>query len=414
MIFINDINKRIREVIDVQGVYVVSACRTAIGSFGGSLTNISAPKLGSITLNVSLRRAKLEAVQVDEVYMGCVLASGLGQNVARQIALNAGLPVNVPAVTVNMVCGSGMKSIVDGARAIASGDAEIVACGGTENMSASPYLAQGQRWGARMGDATLTDGMIRDGLWDIFNDYHMGVTAENVAEQWKLSREELDEFALASQQKAFAAQKSGRFEAEIVPVEIKVKKETKEFAVDEYPRVTTKEALAKLRPAFKDGGVVTAGNASGINDGAAALILAGRAAVDRHGLKPLARLLGWGQVGVEPSIMGIGPVEASRKALKKAGLNMDDIDLIECNEAFAAQSVAVAKELEFDMEKVNVNGGAIALGHPIGASGARIVVTLLYELQKREAAKKGLAALCIGGGMGIATVFEKCQEGNYA
>jgi acetyl-CoA C-acetyltransferase len=370
--------------------------------------------LGSIVLKEALRRAKLDAAQVDEVYMGCVLDSGLGQNVARQVALGAGLPVEAPAVTVNMVCGSGMKSVVDGARAICSGDAEIIACGGTENMSASPYFAPGQRWGARMGDATLTDGMVRDGLWDIFNDYHMGVTAENVAEKWKLSREELDEFAFASQQKASAAQKSGRFEAEIVPVEIKVKKEAKQFAVDEYPRDTSRDALAKLRPAFKESGVVTAGNASGINDGAAALILAGRAAVEKHGLKPLARLLGWGQVGVEPSIMGIGPVEASHKALKKAGLTMDDMDLIEANEAFAAQSVAVAKELEFDIEKVNVNGGAIALGHPIGASGARIIVTLLYELQKREAARKGLATLCIGGGMGIATVFEKCQEGNYA
>jgi acetyl-CoA C-acetyltransferase len=389
-------------------VYVVSACRTAIGSFGGSLKDIPAPTLGSIVIKEALRRAKIEPASVDEVYMGCVLSSGLGQNVARQTALDAGLPVGVPAVTVNMVCGSGMKSVIDGARAICSGDAEIIVCGGMENMSASPYLAPGQRWGSRMNDAALVDGMVRDGLWDIFNDYHMGVTAENVAEQWKLSREELDEFALASQQKASAAQKSGRFDAEIVPVEIKVKKETKQFAVDEYPRDTTKEALAKLRPAFKEGGVVTAGNASGINDGAAALILASGTAVERHDLKPLACLLGWGQVGVEPSIMGIGPVEASRKALKKAGLTINDMDLIEANEAFAAQSVAVAKELEFDMEKVNVNGGAIALGHPIGASGARIIVTLLHEMQKRETSRRGLATLCIGGGMGIATVFEKC------
>ena len=389
-------------------VYVVSACRTAIGSFGGSLKDIPAPALGSIVIKEALRRAKIEPASVDEVYMGCVLSSGLGQNVARQAALGAGLPVGVPAVTVNMVCGSGMKSVIDGARAICSGDAEIIVCGGMENMSASPYLAPGQRWGSRMGDATLVDGMIRDGLWDIFNDYHMGVTAENVAEQWKLSREELDEFALSSQRKALAAQQAGRFDAEIVPVEIKVKKESKQFAIDEYPRSTSADALAKLRPAFKKDGVVTAGNASGINDGASALILASGAAVERLDIEPMALLLGWGQVGVEPSIMGIGPVEATRKALKKAELTMSDIDLIEANEAFAAQSVAVAKELEFEMEKVNVNGGAIALGHPIGASGARIIVTLLHEMQKRETSRRGLATLCIGGGMGIATVFEKC------
>jgi len=398
----------------MQEVFVISACRSAIGSFGGSLKDISAPELGSLVLKDALLRAHLDAALVDEVSIGCVLSAGLGQNVARQAALGAGLPVAVSAVTVNMVCGSGMKSIVDGARAIRSGDAEIVVCGGVENMSASPYLAAGQRWGSRMGDASTVDSMIRDGLWDVYNDYHMGVTAENVAEQWQLNREELDAFALSSQRKAAAARQAGRFDAEIVPIKVVVNKARKVFAADEHPRETTAESLAKLRPAFKKDGVVTAGNSSGLNDGAAILILAGGEAVKRHGLRPMARLVSWGLAGVDPKVMGVGPVTACKKALANGNRSVREMDLIEANEAFAAQSLAVARELEFDTNKVNVNGGAIALGHPIGASGARIVVTLLHEMQKREKVLNGLATLCVGGGMGVATIFEKCREENYA
>ena len=392
----------------MQNVYVLGACRTAIGSFGGSLKDTPAPKLGAVVLREALARAGLDGGMVDEVYFGNVLSAGLGQNVARQVALGAGLPVEVPAVTVNMVCGSGMKAVVDGLRAIRSGDAAVVAVGGCENMSAAPYAMPAARWGARMNDAAMVDLMVKDGLWDIFGNYHMGITAENICEKWGLTRDELDAFALASQQKAAQAQQEGRFAYEIVPVPVRVKKETLPFEKDEYPRATSAEALAKLRPAFKpDGGLVTAGNASGINDGAAAMVLAGEEAVKKYGLKPMAKITGWGQAGVDPSIMGIGPVEASRKALGKAGLSMAEIGLVEANEAFAAQSVAVAKDLGFEMDKVNVNGGAIALGHPIGASGARIIVSLLHEMQKREDVKTGLATLCIGGGMGIATVFEK-------
>lgn len=389
-------------------IYVVNCCRTAIGSFGGALKDVPAVELAAVTVKEALRRANVKPEQVDEVMLGCILTAGLGQNVARQAALKAGIPVEVPACTVGMVCGSGMKAVIEGARSILAGDANIVVAGGTENMSAAPYVSPSQRWGARMFNATLVDTMVNDGLWDAFNDHHMGITAENICEQWGLTREDLDAFALNSQRKAGQAQEADRFADEIVPVEVKGRKETIQFARDEYPRSTTAEALAKLKPAFKkEGGLVTAGNASGINDGAAALVLASGEAVEQYGLQPMAKLVGWGQGGVDPKIMGIGPVPASKQALAKAGLSIGDIDLVEANEAFAAQSLAVAKDLAFDMEKVNVNGGAIALGHPVGASGARIIVTLLHELAKRPEAKRGLATLCIGGGMGVATIFEK-------
>ena len=416
-------------------LYVVNCCRTAVGSFGGSLKNTPAAQLGSIVVKEALKRANVAPENVDELMFGCILTAGLGQNVARQVGVGAGLPYSVPAYTVGMVCGSGMKSVIEAGRAILAGDADIVVCGGTENMSAAPYAAPDARWGARMGDKKLVDTMIKDGLWDAFNNYHMGTTAENICDVWGITREEQDAFAAASQQKTEAAQAAGKFDDEIVPVMVKVKKEMVPFAKDEYPKAgVTKEGIAKLRGAFPVGpeGVedeivhtfeptgiheadtkkhvqrVTAGNASGINDGAAAIVLASGEAVEKYGLKPMAKLIGWGQGGVDPKIMGVGPVVASRNAMKKAGVTIDDIDLVEANEAFAAQSIAVARELHFDMSKVNVNGGAIALGHPVGASGARIIVTLLHEMQKRPEAKKGLATLCIGGGMGTAVVFEKC------
>jgi len=365
---------------------------------------------------------------------GCILTAAQGQNVARQVSIKAGIPYSVPAYTVGMVCGSGMKSLIEGARSILAGDSDIVVCGGTENMSAAPFASMDARWGARMGDKKLVDTMIKDGLWDAYNNYHMGTTAENINDIWGISRQEQDEFAAASQQKTEAAQAAGKFEAEIVPVPVKVKKQVVDFKVDEFPKAgVTAEGIAKLRGAFpvgpespnpevvhtfevtgkketEDKGQqrVTAANASGINDGAAAIVLASGEAVEKYGLKPMAKLIGWGQGGVDPKIMGVGPVPASRQAMAKAGVTIDDIDLIEANEAFAAQSIAVGRELGFDTAKLNVNGGAIALGHPVGASGARIIVTLLHELQKRPEAKKGLATLCIGGGMGVATVFEKC------
>ena len=388
-------------------LYVVSACRTAIGSFGGSLKDVSAPALGTIVVAEALRRAGVAPEQVDEVLLGCILTAGSGQNVARQAAIGAGIPVEVTATTVNMLCGSGMKTLVDGARAILAGDARIVVVGGTENMSAAPYIVPTARWGARMGDAAMKDTMLVDGLTDVFSGAHMGITAENVADLWGVTRDEMDAFALDSQTKAAAAIASGRFADEIVPVPITVKRETVEFATDEYPRATSAEALAKLRPAFKPDGTVTAGTASGINDGAAAIVLASSEAVAELGLTPMAKLVGWGQAGVDPSIMGVGPIEATRKALARAGLSIDQMDLIEANEAFAAQSLAVGRDLEWDWSKVNVNGGAIALGHPIGASGARIIVTLLHEMAKKGA-HRGLATLCIGGGMGIASVYEAC------
>ena len=418
----------------MKDLYVVNCCRTAIGSFGGSLKNTPAAEMGAIVVKEALKRANVAPENVDEVMFGCILTAAQGQNVARQVSIKAGIPYSVPAYTVGMVCGSGMKSVIEGARSILAGDSDIVVCGGTENMSAAPYAAPDARWGARMGDKKLVDTMIKDGLWDAYNNYHMGTTAENINDIWGITREEQDAFAAASQQKTEAAQKAGRFDDEIVPVMIKVKKEMVPFAKDEYPKAgVTKEGIAKLRGAFpvspespnpqvvntfeptgiqeaadKGQPRVTAANASGINDGAAAIVLASGEAVAKYGLKPMAKLIGWGQGGVDPKIMGVGPVVASRNAMKKAGVTIDDIDLIEANEAFAAQSIAVARELHFDMSKVNVNGGAIALGHPVGASGARIIVTLLHEMQKRDDAKKGLATLCIGGGMGVATIFEKC------
>ncbi len=418
----------------MKDLYVVSCCRTAVGSFGGSLKDTPATDLGAIVVKEALARANVKPEQVDEVMFGCILTAAQGQNPARQVAIKAGVPFSVPAYTVGMVCGSGMKSVIEAGRAIRSGDAEIVVCGGTENMSAAPFASMDARWGARMGDKKLVDTMIKDGLWDAYNNYHMGTTAENINDIWGITRQEQDEFAAASQQKTEAAQAAGKFEAEIVPVPVKVKRDMVDFKKDEYPKAgVTAEGIAKLRGAFpvgpespnpevvhtfevtgkketEDKGQqrVTAANASGINDGAAAIILASGEAVEKYGLKPMAKLIGWGQGGVDPKIMGVGPVPASRQAMAKAGVTIDDIDLIEANEAFAAQSIAVGRELGFDMAKVNVNGGAIALGHPVGASGARIIVTLLHEMQKRPEAKKGLATLCIGGGMGVATVFEKC------
>ncbi len=419
----------------MKDLYVVNCCRTAIGSFGGSLKDVPAAELGAIVVKEALSRAGVAPENVDEVMFGCILTAGLGQNVARQVAVKAGIPYAVPAYTVGMVCGSGMKSVIEAARSILAGDSDVVVCGGTENMSAAPFASFDARWGARMGDKKLVDTMIKDGLWDAFNNYHMGTTAENICDVWSITREELDAFGVSSQQKTEAAQKAGKFEDEIVAVPVKVKKQIVDFKVDEFPRAgASMEGMAKLRGAFPAGpeGVedeivhtfepagiheadakkhiqrVTAGQASGINDGAAAIVLASGEAVAKYGLKPMAKLIGWGQGGVDPKVMGVGPVPASRQAMEKAGVSINDIDLVEANEAFAAQSIAVARELNFDMNKVNVNGGAIALGHPVGASGARIIVTLLHELQKRSDAKKGLATLCIGGGQGVATVFEKC------
>ena len=418
----------------MKDLYVVNCCRTAIGSFGGSLKNTPAAEMGAVVVKEALKRANIAPENVDELMFGCILTAAQGQNVARQVSIKAGIPYSVPAYTVGMVCGSGMKSVIEGARSILAGDSDIVVCGGTENMSAAPYAAPDARWGARMGDKKLVDTMIKDGLWDAYNNYHMGTTAENINDIWGITRREQDEFAAASQQKAEAAQAAGRFDDEIVPVMVKVKKDMVPFAKDEYPKAgVTADSIAKLKGAFPvgpgspnpqvvhtfevtgaqeaaDKGTqrVTAANASGINDGAAAIVLASGEAVEKYGLKPMAKLIGWGQGGVDPKIMGVGPVVASRNAMKKAGVTIDDIDLVEANEAFAAQSIAVARELHFDMSKVNVNGGAIALGHPVGASGARIIVTLLHEMQRRPEAKKGLATLCIGGGMGTAVVFEKC------
>ena len=391
-----------------RNVVIASACRTAIGKMGGSLANVPVADLGTVVIKEAIKRAGIKPEDVDRVYMGCVLQAAQGQNVARQAALNAGLPVEVPALTLNVLCGSGLECVNQAAMMIENGDAEVVIAGGMENMSSAPYALKNARYGYRMGDGKLIDTMISDALTDAFNNYHMGITAENVAEQWKLTREELDAFAANSQAKACEALKKNVFEDEIVPVEIKSKKETIEFKVDEGPREgTTVESLAKLRPAFKpDGGVVTAGNASTINDGAAALVVMSEDKAKELGIKPLARFVAGALAGVDPSIMGVGPIAASRKAFEKAGLTIKDIDLVEANEAFAAQSVAVAKDLEFDMDKVNVNGGAIALGHPVGCSGARILVTLLYEMNRRGA-NKGLATLCVGGGMGCATIVEK-------
>lgn len=389
-------------------VYLVSMCRTAVGSFGGALKNTPAVALGSLVIKEALNRAGIEPKDVNEVFFGNVLQAALGQNPARQAALKAGIPVEVPCTTINKVCGSGLHSVSLAYRTILAGEADCVVAGGTESMSLAPYAVPSARWGARMNNSTMVDVMVNDGLWDAFNNYHMGITAENVAEQFGITREMQDELAARSQQRACAAIDSGRFSDEIVPVVIPQKKgDPVVFDKDEHPRAgTTKEGLAKLKPAFKkDGGTVTAGNASGINDGAAAIVVASGEFVKAHNLKPMLKIISTGSVGVDPSIMGTGPIPSVRQALKKANMTTGDIDLFELNEAFAAQACAVNKELGLTPDNVNVNGGAIALGHPIGASGARILVTLAYEMKKRNS-KRGVASLCIGGGMGEALVVE--------
>ncbi|MBE6044079.1 MAG: acetyl-CoA C-acetyltransferase [Clostridium thermopalmarium] len=388
-------------------VVIASAVRTAIGSYGGAFKDVPAVELGGVVIKEALKRAGVDGSQVDEIIMGNVLQAGLGQNPARQAMINAGIPVEKPCFTINKVCGSGLRAVSLAAQLIKAGDADIIVAGGMENMSQAPYLVPNARWGQRMGDGKFIDEMIKDGLWDAFNQYHMGITAENVAEQWNITREEQDAIGLRSQNLAEQAVKSGRFKDEIVPVVVKTKKGEVVVDTDEFPRFgTTEGKLAKLKPAFKKDGTVTAGNASGINDGAAALVVMSAEKAEELGIKPLAKIVSYGSKGVDPSIMGVGPVGATKAALAQAGLTIEDIDLIEANEAFAAQFIAVGKELGFDMNKVNVNGGAIALGHPIGASGARILVTLLHEMQKRDA-KKGLATLCIGGGMGTTLIVER-------
>jgi acetyl-CoA C-acetyltransferase len=389
-------------------VVLAGACRTAIGKMGGALSNTPAAELGAIVIKEALNRAGVKPEQVDEVLMGCVIQAAQGQNVARQASIKAGLPIEVPAVTLNVVCGSGLNCVNQAAAMIMAGQADIVVAGGMENMSMAPYAMTKARFGYRMNNATIVDTMVNDALTDAFNHYHMMITAENICDRWNLTREELDEFSANSQQKAEKAMAEHKFDDEIVPVPVKVKKEIVEFKVDEGPRPgTTAETLAKLRCCSgKEGGMVTAGNASGINDGAAAIVVMSEEKAKELGVTPMATWVQGALAGVEPEIMGIGPVAATRKVMEKTGLTVDDMDLIEANEAFAAQSVAVAKELGFDMSKVNVNGGAVALGHPVGASGCRILVTLLHEMQKRDA-KKGLATLCIGGGMGCATIVER-------
>jgi acetyl-CoA C-acetyltransferase len=392
----------------MEDIVIVSAVRTAVGKFGGSLAKIPATELGAIVIKEALARAKVDPSQVGEVIMGQVLAAGAGQNPARQASLKAGCPKEVPALTINAVCGSGLKAVMLAAQAIAWGDSEIVVAGGQENMSAAPHVLPNSRDGQRMGDWKLVDSMIVDGLWDVYNQYHMGVTAENVARQHDVRRDQQDALALGSQQKAAAAQEAGRFKDEIVPVSIPQKKgDALVFANDEFiNKKTSAEALAGLRPAFDKSGTVTAGNASGLNDGAAALVLMSARKAAALGLVPLARIKAFGTSGLDPATMGMGPVPATRKALERAGWKVPDVDLFELNEAFAAQACAVNKELDIDPARVNVNGGAIAIGHPIGASGARILVTLLYEMQRRDA-KKGIAALCIGGGMGVSLAVER-------
>ncbi|MBR4832328.1 MAG: acetyl-CoA C-acetyltransferase [Butyrivibrio sp.] len=394
-----------------QKVVLAGACRTAIGKMGGALSNTPAAELGSIVIKEALNRAGVKPEQVDEVLMGCVIQAGLGQNVARQASIKAGLPIETPAVTINVVCGSGLNCVNMAADLIKAGEADIVVAGGMENMSMAPYALPNARFGYRMNNGTVVDTMVNDALTDAFNHYHMMITAENICDRWNLTREELDAFSANSQQKCEKAMADGKFNDEIVPVPVKVKKEIVDFKVDEGPRAgTTAESLSKLRCCSgKEGGLVTAGNASGINDGAAAIVVMSEEKAKELGIKPMATWVGGALAGVEPEVMGIGPVAATKKVLNKTGLSLDNIDLIEANEAFAAQSVAVAKDLGFDMSKVNVNGGAIALGHPVGASGCRILVTLLHELNKRADAKKGLATLCIGGGMGCATIVEKYE-----
>ena len=388
-------------------IVLAGACRTAIGTMGGALSTVPAAELGSVVIKEALNRAGIPAEQVDHVYMGCGIQAGLGQNVARQASLKAGLPVTTPAVTVNVVCGSGLNCVNMAAQMIEAGDADIVVAGGMESMSLAPYAMMKGRYGYRMGNATLVDTMVNDALWDAFNNYHMGITAENVAEQWHLTREMLDEFSANSQQKCEKAMAEGKFKDEIVPVEVKGKKGSVIVDTDEGPRPgTTVETLARLKPAFKKDGIVTAGNASGINDGAAAIVVMSEEKAKELGVKPMATWVGGALGGVDPSIMGVGPVAAVNKLMKKLDMKVADMDLIEANEAFAAQSLAVGHDLEFDPAKLNVNGGAIALGHPVGASGCRILVTLLHEMQRRDA-KTGLATLCIGGGMGCATVVKR-------
>ena len=388
-------------------VVLAGACRTAIGTMGGQLSSIPAPDLGALAIKEALKRAGVKPEQVDEVYMGNVIQAGLGQNPARQAAINAGIPVEVPAITINVLCGSGLHCVNLAAKLIENGNADIVVAGGMESMSRAPYLVQQGRFGYRMGNAALEDSMIRDALTDAFGGYHMGITAENIAEEWGLTREQLDEFAAWSQQKASKAIEEGKFKDEIFPVEVKMKKKTVVVDTDEGPRPgTTKESIAKLRPAFKKDGVVTAANSSGINDAAAAIIVMSEEKAKELGVKPQATWIAGELAGVEPRIMGIGPVAATRKTMEKCGYTIGDFDLIEANEAFAAQSVAVGHDLGFDMDKLNVNGGAIALGHPVGCSGTRILVTLIYEMEKRDA-KKGLATLCVGGGMGCAAIVER-------
>ncbi len=389
-------------------VVIVSAARTAVGSFGGSLSKLSAAEIGAVAAKEAIKRAGIDPAIIDEAIIGNVISAGLGQNVGRQVALKAGLKEESTAISINKVCGSGIKAVTLAAQAIKSGDADVILCGGTESMSNAPYVLPTSRWGQRMGDSTMVDTMIKDGLWDAFYDYHMGVTAENIAEKWGLTREMQDEFALSSQLKAEKAVKEGRFKDEIVPVEIPQRKgDPIVFDTDEFPKFgSTIEKLGKLKPAFKKGGTVTAGNASGINDGAAMFIVMSKEKAEQLGVSYLATIKSYASAGLDPQIMGYGPFEATSKALSKAGLTVEDLDLIEANEAFAAQSLAVAKDLKFDMNKVNVNGGAIAIGHPVGASGARILTTLIYEMIKRDN-KKGLATLCIGGGQGIAIVIER-------
>lgn len=389
-------------------VVIVSAVRTPIGSFGGSLKDLTAVDLGAVAVKEAIKRAGIDPAIIDEVILGNVLQGGLGQNVARQIAMAAGVPKEVPAMTINKVCGSGLRTVALAAQIIKAGDADCILAGGAESMSQAGYVMPAARWGARMGDAKMVDMMINDGLTDAFNRYHMGITAENIVEQWGLNREELDQFAAVSQNKAEAAIKAGKFKDEIVPVAIPQRKgDPVIFDTDEFPKFgTTAEGLQKLKPAFKKEGIVTAANASGINDGGAALIVMSKEKADALGLSYLCKVKSYASAGVDPSIMGIGPVPASKNALEKAGLTIQDMDLIEANEAFAAQSVAVGKDLGIDPEKLNVNGGAIALGHPIGASGARILITLIYEMTKRDS-KLGLATLCIGGGQGTSLVVER-------
>ena len=389
-------------------VVLAGACRTAVGKMGGVLSTVPAVELGSIVIKEALNRAGVPADQVDEVLMGCVIQAGLGQNVARQAAVKAGISIEAPAETLNNVCGSGLKCVNMAADMILAGDADIVVAGGMENMSMAPYALMKARFGYRMNNSTMIDTMVNDALWDAFNNYHMGITAENVAAKYGITREEQDEFAAWSQNKAVKAQEEGKFDAEIVPVPVKMKKETVLVTKDEGPRAgVTKESISKLKPAFKPDGTVTAANASGINDGAAAVVVMSEEKAKELGVTPMATFVVGTSAGVDPSIMGVGPVAAVRKAMKKGNFTLDEIDLIEANEAFAAQSLGVDRELHFDRDKLNVNGGAIAIGHPVGASGCRILVTLLHEMQKRPDAHKGLATLCVGGGMGVCTVVEK-------